>query len=418
MFKKVIFCRICNSTNLERYLDFGSHPLANDLQEGVNLYLRKFSLEVLICENCFLSQLSVVVDPDIMFKEYAYHSSISQTFKDHCYQMALKLKAEFQFEYPLVVDIASNDGCLLNEFKRAGYKRFLGFEPATNLSAQPYGWIDGKPGDELGIPVVNSFFTEKIAMSTRGDKAGQGASIVTAQNVFAHVNDLHDFLRGVHWMLDDNGVFIVEVPYLPNLIENNEFDTIYHEHISYFLLKPLVRLFKDCSLPIFRVEKYPIHGGSIRIYASKDFYQLEDSVELFLDEEDQEGFYDINIYRAFAKRVEKTKIEFQTLMELLYRSNKKVMGYGASAKGISLINYCGIPKEYIHSIVDDTPAKQGKLTPGSYVPIVDFSHFDKENPDFILLLAWNFAKELIEKTAHHKERGAYHLVPIPEFKIV
>ena len=211
------------------------------------------------------------------------------------------------------------------------------------------------------------------------------------------------------------GVFVGEFPYLPNLIRENQFDTIYHEHLSYFLLGPLVRLFKSRGLPIFKVEKIPIHGGSIRIYASKSRNRSDRSVEDMLDSEHSSGFYDVSTYITFGTKVDNVRVNLTNALMSIYNMDKKVMGYGASAKGISLLNYCGIDNKYIHSIVDETPAKRGKFTPGSHIPIVGFSHFEEEKPDYILLLSWNFKEELISKTKH---LGAKYIVPIPEVSVV
>ncbi len=408
-YRKVTNCRICNSTDLFPYLILPDSPLCNNLSDEPTDQDR-YELKVLLCKNCFLSQLSIVVSPEILYSNYAYKSSTSQTFKDHCYKMAESIKSEFKFlDHPLVLDIASNDGCLLREFKRAGFNRLLGFEPAKNIG----NYEKSYKIDEM-ICVVNDFFSEDSAKRVKGDVAGGRASIITATNVFAHVDDLDDFLRGVHWFLREDGIFVVEVPYLPNLMKHNEFDTVYHEHLSYFLLKPLLRLFEEAGLQIFKVEEYPIHGGSIRLYASKHFYQEDRSVSDLLEFEEVSGFYKVDTYIDFAVRTLRVAADLQIIMKFVKDSDKKVMAYGASAKGISLINYLGLA-EYIHSIVDDTPGKQGKFTPGSNLPIVDFSHFEKEKPDYILLTAWNFASEMKSKTAH---LGAKYILPIPEPKII
>jgi len=307
-------------------------------------------------------------------------------------------------ENPLVIDIAANDGCCLEQFRDAGFERFLAVEPSSNLAQECIS---------KRIPCSNSFWSYKTARSYR-DVATQGASFIIAQNVLAHVDDLRDFIRGVCWSIEPDGVFVAEFPYLPNIIKYNQFDTIYHEHLSYFLLEPLSRIFSEEGLPIFKVEKLPIHGGSLRIYASKHPHKLDNSVEDMLIEEDEMMFYNFTSYKSFSDKVDTIKDKLKMLLECNYHAGKKTMGYGASAKGMSLINYCGIPKEWIHSIVDDTPDKQGKFTTDSNIPIVDFSHFEKEKPDFILLLAWNFESELREKTKHII---ANYIVPIPDVRI-
>ena len=408
-YRKVTNCRICNSTDLFSYLELPDSPLCNNLSDVPWAEQDLYELKMLLCKNCFLSQLSVVVKPEVLYSNYAYKSSTSQTFKDHCYKMAVDIQSQFKLpDNPLVLDIASNDGCLLREFKRAGFTRLIGFEPAKNIANHETYKLD-----EL-ICVVNDFFSEETAKLVKGDDGGGRASVITATNVFAHVDDLHDFLRGVKWFLHEEGIFVVEVPYLPNLMKNNQFDTVYHEHLSYFLLKPLLRLFEEHGLPIFKVEEYSIHGGSIRLYASKNYYQEDRSVSELLEFEDVSGFYKVDTYIDFAARTLRVAADLQIIMNFVKNSGKKVMGYGASAKCISLINYLGLG-DSIHSIVDDTPGKQGKFTPNSNLPIVDFSHFEKEKPDYILLTAWNFASEMMAKTGH---LGTKYIMPIPEPRII
>jgi len=420
-YKKVTSCRVCNSYRLRPYLDLGEVHLCNQLVKSQDDEVDKYPLEVLLCEDCHLSQLSIVVDPEVLYKDYVYHSSVSQTFKDHCYQLALTLKSEWMpgeipegwaqdpksapGQMPTVLDIASNDGCLLEEFRRAGFA-VIGNEPSHNLAE--------KCREKL-IPVLEGFWSEKLADSYFSH--GNRRHFITATNVFAHVDDLRDFLRGVYRFLASDGVFVVEVPYLGDLIEKTEFDTIYHEHLSYFLLKPLVKVFKDNKFNIFRVERTPIHGGSIRIYAAK-YRPVEQSVTDFLEEEETKGFYSFSTYSRFADRVELIRERFRLMLEILLAADKKIVGYGASAKGISLLNYCGISHEAILSIVDDTPAKQGMLTPGSKIPIVSSEFFQAIKPDVIVLLAWNFAQELMDKTKWHKEAGGHYLIPIPDVRVV
>lgn len=409
--RQLTHCRICGSDRLYQYLDLGEVPLANSLRVSQDQEEEKYPIEVMLCENCYLSQLSVVVEPEVLFSNYPYHSSVSQTFKDHCRKMAEDLREAYPIhEFPLVVDIASNDGCLLKEFQKVGYKRLLGFEPAKNLGSHPYGSVE----DGTAIPVVNDFFGYNTSKRIRGDDKGQGATFIIAQNVFAHVDDINDFVEGVKWFLDDEGIFIAEMPYLGNLIEKHQFDTIYHEHLSYMLLRPLMHLFENHGMSIFKVEEHPIHGGSIRIYASKYDYDRHWSVDKMLDEESSRGLYDVETYDKFAKDVHRVSEQFKLCLENLYHSGRKVMAYGASAKGISLLNYAGIKREYIHSIVDDTPDKQEKYTPGTGIPIVPFEKFEYEHPEFIVLLAWNFQKELMAKCWWY---SGYWVVPIPEVSV-
>ncbi len=420
-YKKVKSCRVCQSYRLRPYLDLGSVPLCNALQKSEYQQVEKYPIEVLFCEDCYLSQLSIVVNPEVLYKDYVYHSSVSQTFKDHCREMAKTLKSMWvpsplpegwkqalessPGQTPTVLDIACNDGALLEEFRGEGFV-VLGNEPAHNLA---------NICQEKLIPVLPGFWSERLADSFYSD--GNRRHFITATNVLAHVDDVRDFVRGVHRFLLDDGVFVVEVPYMGNLLEKTEFDTIYHEHLSYFLLKPLVKLFSDNGLNLFRVERFPIHGGTIRIYGAK-YRPVESSVTDMLEEEATTGLYAFSTYVKFSERVQMIRERFKTMMEIFFYDNKKVMGYGASAKGISLLNYCGVDNRFIAAIVDDTPDKQGKLTPGSNIPIVSHPFFDAMQPDVIVLLAWNFADELMRKTPWHKKRGGFYLIPIPDVRVV
>lgn len=410
-FKQVTRCRICNSPHLHSYLNLGETPLANGLVSSTTDEVTKYPLKVLFCDFCSLSQLSIVVDPKIMYSEYHYRSSVSQTFKNHCRDMALHLKEMFKVDFPKMVDIASNDGALMREFQKVGYA-VMGVEPARNLN---WPYCGGEPPVERPLPVIDAFWSHDV---TKLYTVGLGRDIITATNVFAHVDDLGDFLAGVREWLTDKGVFVVEVPYLYDLLSKHQFDTIYHEHLSYFLLKPLQILFDYCQLPIFRVERHPIHGGSLRIFASKNAHPVEKSVDDLIEFEIANNLYDFFTYEHFSNEVTQVRDDLVILLENLKAQGKKVMGYGASAKGCNLLNFSRLDSSHIKMIVDDTPDKQGKFIPGCNIPIVDFSHFNKEQPDYILLLAWNFAAELIAKTTLQSDRGCKYIVPIPKVDVI
>lgn len=410
-YRKVESCRVCKSHGLELYLDLGEIPLVNSLIEANDIEKKEpmFPLEVVYCGNCSLSQLSVVVDPKVMFSNYVYRSSISKTLQQHFSEMAKKMLDIFNSDSEiLVVDIASNDGCLLRQFKMNGFNNVIGIEPAKNLA-------DIANASE--IKTINSFWAVDVAEEIKS-KHGK-AKVITATNVFAHVDNLHSFLEGIVILLDEDGLFIVEVPYLSDLIEKNEFDTIYHEHLSYFLLKPIKMLFEGFSLKVVGIDKHPIHGGTIRIYASKMDIKVNahKSLGQFLEFEKDKGLYNIKTYKDLSKKVGKVKEGLLLILNRLKRENKKVAAYGASAKGNVLLNYCGINSSLIKFIVDDTPEKQNKLAPGSRIPIKDASILEREKPDYLVLLAWNFAEELMNKTKSHQERGGKYIIPIPEVKI-
>jgi len=405
-FKPVTNCRCCESTNLIKYLSLGEVPPCNSLLKSTEDTVERYPIEMLLCKDCFLSQLSVVVDPAILFKDYVYHSSVSKTFREHCCNLVERVSYDFNIDQnDLIVDIASNDGCLLKQFKWAGFKNLVGIEPAENLT-ESY--------DDLEIGAINKFFSFSNAKLLR-DTWGMGARIITAQNVLAHVDGLDDFLRGVSYLLREDGVFVAEFPHMMELLNNTQIDTIYHEHLSYFLLKPLIKIFGFNDLTIFHAEQIPIHGGSLRIYACKDQRRIDHTVGEIISKEVIAGCYDELTYNMLNKRVCMLK---ETLLNTIIRirqDGKKIMGFGASAKGISLLNYFGINDNHIHSIVDETPDKIGKWTPGSNIPIVGFAEFEKEKPDYILLLAWNFAAEMCSKTSF---LSCQYIIPIPDMVIV
>ena len=432
-YRKVKNCRICGSKRLKQYLDLGLAPLPNDLCMNGESH-KNYPLQVLFCEDCSLSQLSVVVNPEIMFRNYPYHSSTSETFKKHCYLLGKKLFRMIKRSSLTVIDIAANDGCLLEQFANTGfYWRLVGVEPAKNLSALCI---------RKGLRVENEFFSIKTSVPQ--------SDVITAANVLAHVDDLDEFITAIKFNLSarSKSICVVEVPYLPDLIERNAFDTIYHEHLSYFLLKPLKQLFENHGMRIFKAERIKIHGGSLRIFTCLQFYRNNDnalrvyfpnpiidrafmepwltvdsrnlfredkSVQKLLKFEEDGGFYELDVYRDFSGRLSGIQSKFRNLLMDLKNRGKLVAGYGASAKGIMMLNACKIGSEHLAYIVDDTPGKQGYFIPGSRIPIVSAERFHVEKPDYIALLSWNFSKELMRKT---KKIGARYIVAIPEAVIL
>ena len=405
-FKTVTNCRVCGSERLKKYLDLGKAPLANALLNTPSSQSEKYPLQVLFCEDCSLSQLSIVVKPEILYSNYPYHSSVSKTFQEHCRKMAIEIKKYFESlpGKPLVVDIASNDGCLLEQFQLENYY-VMGVEPSKNLAEESI---------MKGISTINEFWSEKTARRI------PACDVITATNVFAHVDDLRTFLKAAKGELRvySKGILVVEVPYLYDLISKVQFDTIYHEHLSYFLFKPLKRIFSECGLNIFNVERHEIHGGSLRVYATPYDRPINKSVKALEAFEKKNKLYDFKTYLEFASKVEEIRDYFVDLLQDLRRQRKKVMAYGASAKGAMLLNYCGVDSNQISSVVDDTKDKQGKYMPGSRIPIVDQEKLDSNKPDYIALLSWNFSDEIINKTLSHKDRGAKYIIPVPTVSVL
>jgi SAM-dependent methyltransferase len=394
------------------YLDLGITPLANGLikPENISANEPKFPLVVCYCKDCSLSQLSVVVNPEILFSDYFYMSSISNTFRIHCNTIAHDLKDVMNLgSADLVVDIASNDGCLLQEFKKLEIKT-LGVEPAVNLA---------KLANSNGIETLNSFWDKDSAIKIANEYGG--AKVITALNVFAHVDDVHGFIQNIKTALRDDGVFVIEVPYLIDFLEKHEFDTVYHEHLSYFLLKPLQYILEQNGMRIINVKKYPIHGGTIEVRAVKDNSYTKNmisNIDDFIIIEKNLGCYDPKHYLNFANEVQNMEKNLTELVKDLRQKGKRIAGFAASAKGNTLLNYCNIDFNSIKYIVDETPTKQGLLTPGSHIPIVPMSSLENDPPDYLLILAWNFIEEIMKKTEQFKAHGGKYIIPIPKIQIM
>ena len=412
-YKKLTECRICGSNDFFKYLDLGDIPLVNNYVNPTSGEKEDeiYPLQILFCKECALSQLSVVVNPEKLYSKYAYRSSISKTFIDHCNLLAESICHKFKVKKDdLVVDIASNDGCLLREFKKEGVL-VLGIDPAENL-------VDIANKD--GLDSLSRFWNKETAKEVLW-KYGK-AKIITATNVFAHVHDIHEFLDAVNILLKEYGVFIIEVPYLMNFINKTEFDTSYHEHLSYFLIKPIIYLLDKHNLELFDVEQFMIHGGAIRLYikksSNKSIKGRPHSIQWLIDLEKDLGLHDVTKYERFSEDANKIKDDFIRTLAELKNKGVKIAAYGASAKGNVLLNYCGINKDTISFIIDDTPEKQGKLAPGVHIPIVDFSYLEKEKPDYLVLLAWNFTTELMSKTKEYYNKGGRYIIPVPTIKVI
>ncbi len=406
-FKKLIKCRVCGSKNLISYLNLGIVPLANSFLPRYPKDEEKYPLEVLVCQDCFFSQLSVVVDPEHLFRNYAYSSTISNTFKEHCEELAKELCNDILKKGEQIIDIASNDGSLLVPFEKRGID-VLGIDPARNMA---------KKANEAGIETVCDFWDEKTAKKLL--KSHGKAKIITAFNVFAHVDDMHSFVEGAKTMLDNKGYLIIESPHISSMLRNTEFDTIYHEHLSYLSLKPLKSLVGEHGLRLSRVKKFDIHGGSIRMYIEHISRDTSDgSVERLIEEETRDGIYSLTFYESYQKEVERIKKSLVDTLVKIKKQGKSISAFGASAKGNTLLNYCEIDDKIIDFIFDHTPEKQNKLYAGVHIAVIHPNEIEKKKPDYLLLLAWNFANELMAKTKDHQKRGGKYIIPIPRVKII
>lgn len=403
-------CRICHSSNLFKFLSLGKMPPPN-LFPKPDLPKREpfFPLDVCFCQNCNLVQLKHTVNPNLMFKDYIYVSSATQTMINHFENLARHLVKKFNLKSQhLVIDIGSNDGTLLARFKTFSV-RTLGVDPAQNLV---------KVAQKKGVKNLPVYFQSSTAQKIKNQYGT--AQIITATNVVAHVHDLHDFFEGVKILLDKKGVFVAEFPYLIDLLQKKEFDTIYHEHLSYFSVKPLLRLIESHNLELFNVEKLAIHGGSIRIYVSfaGQFSKNTANINKLLELEKRENLQSLLTYTKFASFAYQKRQHLRQLLKNLKKSKKRIVGYGAAAKGNIFLNFVGIGNETLDYVVDSTDEKQGRLTPGTHIPISSESLLIKDKPDFALILAWNFAEEIISKNRQFQKRGGKFILTTPKIQII
>lgn len=367
-------------------MNLGLQPLANSYHK--NERLSKYPLEVMLCKKCFHSQLSVVVNPDKMFKNYLYVSGTTTTFQQHCISIAKDAVSRFDRKKLTVLDIACNDGTLLEIFRSLGCE-IIGIDPANNLRIITL---------KKGIPVYVDYWNKKLAMSMKSK-----ISIITATNVFAHVDDAFEFLESCYLALDKNGIAIIEFPYAERMIENNEFDTVYHEHLSYFLVSSFKKLTDRLGFVISDVIQTPIHGGSIRFILKKTAGNLSAKVRSLIMYEKARGLHNVEKYNEFRKQIYINKEEFKTLTNEIRNNDGKLIGYGASAKGNTMLNYFKVKLDYI---VDDNPFKWGYYTPGMNIPIKSPKEIKNESSTlYIAVLSWNFQKEIIRKVRSIRGRN-------------
>lgn len=403
-------CRICRSQNLHVYLDMGRTPLANSYLQEAQLEKEEFKEELAlqVCVDCGLSQLTKVVNPDLMFKHYLYVSSTTETFRDHCAELAKTVTTAAGCRGgEWVLDIASNDGCLLSKFRDIGMK-VVGVDPALNLATE---------ANKAGIPTLCDYWSVSAAEAV-ASQFGR-PKIITATNVFAHADDLHEFLRGVDRCMAPKGMFIIECPYVIDFIEKNEFDTAYHEHLSYIGIYPLQVLMAQHGMSVFDVEYFKdLHGGTIRVFvARRGDYQENPGVRVLLKKEQEFGITNVKRYHEFGERVRVNKEALVGLIRRLLESRKTVWAYGASAKGNTLMNYFNIPPGWIPVAVDDNPKKWGWYTPGSHMRIAGINELVHEKVDYLLLLAWNFELEIRHRCQAINYAGRY-IVPVPDVRVV
>jgi len=399
-------CRSCGHGGGESVIDLGMQPLANNLLTAADLEKTepRFPLEVFVCPACWMMQITETVPPVELFSDYVYFSSFSDAMLEHARLAVESHEQEFDLDGEShVVEIASNDGYLLRNFVAKGIP-CLGIEPARNIAAV---------AEERGVPTLTEFFTLALA------KEQQPADLILGNNVFAHVPEPNDFVAGLAAMLKPSGRIVLEFPYAVKLLADLEFDTIYHEHVFYFTLTALRPLFERHGLEIFRVREQPIHGGSLRLLAGhKGEHEIDSSVPTTLEQETALGVNSTEYYRTFASRVGELRGQLRDELLRLRDAGKRVAAYGASAKGSTLLNYYGLTADDLEFVADRSPHKQGRLTPGSHISIVPAEELLTRQPDYALLLAWNFADEILLQQQSYRDAGGCFILPLPEVKIV
>jgi SAM-dependent methyltransferase len=404
-------CRFCHSPLKTSFVDLGMSPLCESFltAQQIDHAESYYPLHALVCGQCFLVQLSEYVKPEHIFTEYAYFSSYSTSWVEHARRYCEMVKARFDLgSRSQVFEIASNDGYLLQHFLPLGVP-VTGIEPAANVAAV---------ARQKNIPTLVEFFGLKLAQRLASE--GQRADLIIGNNVLAQVPDLNDFTAGMAHLLAPNGVITLEFPHLERLIEENQFDTIYHEHFSYFSLVTIDRLANKHCLKVFDVEHLPTHGGSLRVYLCRADakHSISPRVDALLAHERAIGFEDIGTYTRFAARVHHTKRQLLSFLIECKETGAKLCGYGAPGKGNTLLNYCGIGSDFLDFTVDRNPYKHGLYTPGMHIPIYPVSAIDEARPDYLLILPWNLKNEIIEQMRHVSAWGCKFIVPIPSVEVI
>ena len=404
-------CRCCGYPKMTPFLDLGFTAPADRFItcEQLDAPETAYPLIVVRCDQCMLIQLSYVVPPEILYQEdYPYESSTTRTGREHFDAFAAAAIEQFKLKQnDLACDIGSNVGVLLSGFKNRGM-RVLGFDPAGNIA---------QIAEKNGIPTIADFFNVTVAANAAA-KHGR-AKVITGSNVFAHIDNLMELMHAVDKLLDDDGVFIVEAPYLVHLLDNLEYDTIYHEHLSYLSLTPLAPFFRNCGFELFDVKQMDIHGGSIRLFVGRaGRHPIGKQVLDMLKIEEERKIHSLETLYAFAQRVKKNRFDLQAMLRDLKHQGKRIAGVSAPAKGMTLLNYCKIDNEYLEFVTEKSLLKIDRYTPGTHLPVKPDSALMTENIDYALLLAWNFKDEIMKNLSAFKARGGKFIIPIPAPTII
>jgi SAM-dependent methyltransferase len=391
-------CRVCENSQLHKVLDLGNSPLANNLLSSSDEKCEMYPLELMYCDKCHNSQLSYVVPAKEMFDHYLYVSSTSKSFREHFERASEQYIKEFNLSSnSLVIDIGSNDGIALKPFKNKGIK-VVGVEPAKNIA---------KIANENGITTINGYFSKEVEKQIN-DVYGN-ADLITASNIYAHVNDLTDFTHSVFKLLKKDGCFIVEVQYLLDTIKDLTFDNIYHEHVNYWCVTSINNYFNKLGYSVIKVEHINTHGGSIRVYVKNKGSQIDVSVSDFLEKEIKFGLTNIELYDIFANKVKQTKITFNNNIKKIKERNESIVGYGSPAKATTTLNYFEVSNKDIDFIIEDNKLKHNKFLPGITIPIKSKDELKNNIPNNIIIMAWNFADEIVANNQELVKQGVTFL---------
>ena len=403
-------CRGCSSERLYLFLPLGEHPLANGFLREDQLAEpeARFPLDAYVCLDCGLIQVADQVPPGY-FRHYVYIPSTSDQMHAHFARLADEVRTRFlPSPGDLTIDIGCNDGLFLSLLAESGH-RGLGIDPATNIVELARG---------KGVEVVNEYFTPEIARKVREEHGP--AAVVVSTNTFHHIGDLDPFTLGVTILLDSDGVFVVEVPHALELVEQNEFDGIYHEHVSQLTVKSFVDHFRRFGLEVFAVDPLDVHGGSMRVFAhpAENGAALQPEVQEWIDRETKQGLFEPGTYDLFRARVERIRAELLEQLASLRGDGMRIAGYGASARGNTLLNTYAIGRETLEFIADRNHLKHGLYTPGMHIPVVPVEHLLEQKPDYVLVIAWNFAEEIIRQLDDYRREGGRFILPLPEPSLV
>ena len=405
-------CRFCSGKHIRLFLDLGKQPLAGGFLKNQDEIKREkqYHLQLYFCSDCFLVQTNLVINKQKLFEKYYYSSSSIKTLVAHFKEFAQFLKNNYSpAKKYFIVEIGANDGIFIKILKKSGYK-VLGVDPAKNIV---------KPLIANGLPILNDYFTEKTAAKIV-KKYGQ-ADIIVSSNTLAHIEDMHDVLKGIDLLLKDKGSLIFENHYLGSLIEDTQYDMVYHEHQYYYSILTLVNLLKQHGMEIYDVQKNSMHAGTIRVFVKKNISndkKTTSRVKKIIINERAQGFDKFKTFSNFGNRVSRNKTELRRLLLSLKQKNKTVVGYGASGRGTVLSNYCILSKQLLDYVVDDSPFKQGLYTPGMHLLIYPSDKLDQDKPDYALLFAWSFLDEIKKRNKQYLKNGGKFIVPLPKVKII